>query len=119
MWGKWGELLGKKLVLFPPSGFVIKIFKKCSKRGHFSNSFCYFFNKKQYPERVGLQVEFFCVLCCFLEGSTLDLFAQAQSKPSFPFSAWPLKNDRFYNICCNIYATFGVGIVKKTFQNRT
>jgi hypothetical protein len=81
--------------LFPPSGFVIKIFKKCSKRGRFSSSFCYFFNKKRYPERVGLQVELFCFLCGFLEGLTLDLFAQAQSKQSFPFSAWPLKKDRF------------------------
>ena len=38
-------------------------------------------------------------ICGFLEGPTLDLLAQAQSKRSFSFSAWPLKGYRFYSNC--------------------
>ena len=69
------------------------------------------------PERVGSQVEFVRFLCGFLEGLTFDLLALAQSKHSFPFSTWPLKEHRFYNICFSIYATFGVGIIiKKHFK---
>jgi hypothetical protein len=59
------------------------------------------------------RLSLFCFLCGFLEGLTLDLFALAQSKHSFPFSAWPLKEHRFYNIYCSIYGTFGVRILKK------
>ena len=45
---------------------------------------------------------FLCFLCGFLEGPTLDPLAQAQSKRSLSFSAWPLKGYRVYSNCWNI-----------------
>ncbi len=56
---------------------------------------------------------FLCFLCGFLEGPTLDPLAQAQSKRSFSFWAWPLKGCRFYSDYWNIPGTFSVGILEK------
>ena len=49
-------------------------------------------------------------ICGFLEGPTLDPLAQAQSKRSLSFSAWPLKGCRFLNNCWNISGIVGVRI---------
>ena len=54
---------------------------------------------------------FLCFLCAFLEGPTLDPLAQAQSKRSFSFWAWPLKGYRFYTNYWNINGTVDVGIL--------
>ena len=96
---------------FSQSGFAFKIFIQIVENQQVSNHISLLFQQKKIILNLLVRKSISSFSIGFLDGSTRDLPAQAQSKHSFPCLTCPIKVHRLCNRFYSIYVPCGVGMI--------